>query len=207
MKICEMFRSIQGEGLTMGCLTYFIRTSGCNLSCIWCDTKYSQEDGEEVSLDDILETVKDDRHICLTGGEPLLQEEIYELMEALLSRGKIIDLETNGSIDLSNVPKDPNLMISMDIKCPSSEMEERMLLSNIPLLKPTDQLKFVIGEEGDFEYALNFLEENEVNCNVIFCPVGGMDIEPLAEEVIERRLDVRVLPQLHKMIWGNKRSV
>jgi 7-carboxy-7-deazaguanine synthase len=128
-------------------------------------------------------------------------------MDALLEKKRRIVLETNGSVDISRVRKDPDLIISMDIKCPSSGMEDHMVISNMDLLKPTDQLKFVIDDGGDLEYAILLLRHKPVKCEVIFCPVGGMDIEPLAEEVVERQLNVRVMPQLHKMIWGNRRSV
>ena len=207
MKICEIFKSIQGEGLMIGALTFFVRTSGCNLDCSWCDTQYSKQKGTEMSVDDIISEIGDCRNVCLTGGEPLLQNDVYELMDKLLKKGKTIVLETNGSKDISEVPKDPNLIISMDIKCPSSGMEEEMMLSNMDILKKTDQIKFVLSNGGDFEYALLLLKEKPVKCTIIFSPVGGMDIEPLAEEVIERNLDVRVMPQLHKIIWGNKRGV
>jgi len=191
----------------IGSLTYFVRSTGCNLSCSWCDTKYSnEEEGTEMSVDEILDIVRDDRNICITGGEPLLQDDVYELMEELLKMGKRIVLETNGSVSLSKVPQDSQLIISMDIKCPSSGMDDRMNMSNLALLKPTDQLKFVVENKNDLEYAISIIEKG-VDCNVIISPVGGMDIEPLADEMVERRLDVRVLPQLHKMIWGNKRSV
>jgi len=207
MRLCESFRSIQGEGLMIGALTYFVRLTGCNLSCSWCDTSYSnEEEGTETSVSEILELVKNDRNICITGGEPLLQDDVYELMEELLKRGKTIVLETNGSISLSRVPKDPDLMISMDIKCPSSGMEDKMDMSNLAILKPTDQLKFVVEDKNDLEYAISVIEKG-VDCNVIISPVGGMDIGPLADEIVERKLDVRVLPQLHKIIWGNRRSV
>ena len=191
----------------IGALTYFVRLTGCNLSCSWCDTSYSnEEEGTETSVSEILELVKNDRNICITGGEPLLQDDVYELMEELLKRGKTIVLETNGSISLSRVPKDPDLMISMDIKCPSSGMEDKMDMSNLAILKPTDQLKFVVEDKNDLEYAISVIEKG-VDCNVIISPVGGMDIGPLADEIVERKLDVRVLPQLHKIIWGNRRSV
>ena len=207
MKICETFKSIQGEGLMIGALTFFIRTAGCNLNCSWCDTQYSKSVGRDVSVDEIVNEVGDCRNVCITGGEPLLQEAVYELMDKLLMKGKRIVLETNGSMNISKVCKSPNLIISMDIKCPSSGMEEEMMLSNMRLLKATDQLKFVVSNGGDFEYALLLLKEKPVESTIIFSPVGGMDIEPLAEEIVERNLDVRVLPQLHKMIWGNKRGV
>ena len=207
MRICEMFRSVQGEGSTIGTVTYFIRSSGCNLSCAWCDTKYSSSGGDELSVDEIMKLVRNEKNICVTGGEPLLQSDIYDLLAALLAGGKKIVLETNGSVDISDVPKNESLMISMDIKCPSSDMSDKMLLSNLDHLKVTDQLKFVISDGSDLEYAVEFINDHEPICSVIFTPVGGMDIEPLAEEVIERGMNVRVLPQLHKIIWGEKRGV
>lgn len=207
MQVCELFRSIQGEGKMIGALTYFIRTVGCNLDCSWCDTKYAENGGNEMTVDSIMELVKDDINICLTGGEPLLQKDSLELLRRLSDAGKITVLETNGSMDLKAVPDSDNIIISMDIKCPASRMEKKMLFSNIGLLRKKDQLKFVITDGIDLEYALEVMKDNPTKSDIIFSPVGGMDIEPLAEEVIERRLNVRVLPQLHKIIWGNKRSV
>ena len=207
MKICEMFRSIQGEGTTIGSITFFIRSVGCNLSCDWCDTKYSRTGGTEMSVSEIIERTGDERNVCVTGGEPLLQDDIYELLDALLAEGKKVVLETNGSVDISKVPSSEGLMISMDIKCPSSGMSDKMIFDNIQYLKSSDQLKFIIGDGSDLEYAIDFIDSHKIRCSIIFSPVGGMDIEPLAEEAIERNLDVRVLPQLHKIIWGNKRAV
>ena len=207
MKICETFRSIQGEGLTIGSVTYFIRSVGCNLACRWCDTKYSRTGGEEMSVPEIMERAADERNICVTGGEPLLQDDIYELLDALLDAGKNIVLETNGSVDISEVPKNERLMISMDIKCPSSGMSDKMIFSNIDLLRPSDQLKFIIADGSDLEYALDLIASRDIKCVVILTPAGGTDIEPLAEEAIGRGLNVRVLPQLHKIIWGSSRGV
>ena len=208
MKVCESFRSLQGEGKKIGVPTYFIRTVGCNLKCSWCDTQYaSSESGEEMSVDDIIKLTKDESDICLTGGEPLLQKEVPELLKRLSDAGKTVVLETNGSVSLKDVPDSENIIISMDIKCPGSEMQDRMDFSNIPLLKKKDQLKFVISDGIDLEYAVEILEKYRPGCEVIFTPVGGMDIEPLAEEVVDRRINARVLPQLHKIIWGNKRAV
>lgn len=207
MKICETFVSIQGEGLMMGAPTLFIRTSGCNLDCSWCDTKYAFGDGRETDVAQLVEMAAGISHVCVTGGEPMLQEELPELLEALISEGKHVVLETNGSMDVSRLPKDRNLMISMDIKCPSSGMSERMLASNIAVLGEKDQLKFIIGDDSDFEFATDVLRAYMPGTNVIFSPVGGMDLRPLAEEVLRRKLEVRVLPQLHKIIWGDRRSV
>jgi len=207
MMITETFRSLQGEGKRIGALTYFIRSSGCNLRCTWCDTGYSMSGGTEMSVNEICDLVKDDEEICFTGGEPLLQEDAPELIERLSSQGKTVVIETNGSVDISSIPDRENIIISMDIKCPSSGMHDKMLFDNIGYLKKKDQLKFVISDGDDLEYAVSVYEKYRPGCEVIFSPVGGMDIEPLAEEIIERRLAVRVLPQLHKIIWGNRTGV
>lgn len=207
MKICEYFKSVQGEGITMGIPTYFVRTAGCNLRCEWCDTTYAQTGGLEATVDDIMEHVGDSKYVCVTGGEPLLQEEMPQLLKRLVTAGKEVVLETNGSMDLSNVPDSPHIVISMDIKCPSSGMQDRMRMSNLRILTGKDQVKFVIADKKDLYYAIKVLEDNKIDANVIFSPVGGLNIKPLAEEVVSRRLDVRVLPQLHKIIWGDQRSV
>ena len=208
MKVCESFRSLQGEGKKIVVPTYFIRTVGCNLKCSWCDTQYAtSEPGEELSVDDIMEIVKDEKDVCLTGGEPMLQKEMPELLRRLSDAGKTVVLETSGAVSLKDVPDSENIIISMDIKCPGSGMQDRMDFSNIALLRKKDQLKFVISDGIDLEYSVEILEKYKPECEVIFTPVGGMDIEPLAEEVVERRIDARVLPQLHKIIWGNKRAV
>ncbi|MGI6472192.1 MAG: 7-carboxy-7-deazaguanine synthase QueE [Candidatus Methanomethylophilaceae archaeon] len=206
MRITETFTSLQGEGLKMGVPTYFIRTAGCNLDCSWCDTKYAFGEGTERDIRDLVRECNVS-HVCVTGGEPMLQDELPELIGLLLSEGKHIVLETNGSVDISNLPKDGNLMISMDVKCPSSGMSDRTILSNLRNLTMKDQLKFIIEDNGDFEYAVETLKKHSPETNVIFSPVGGMNLKPLAEEVLSRGLDVRVLPQLHKIIWGDKRSV
>ena len=208
MRICEIFHSIQGEGLMMGVPTTFVRTVGCNLRCEWCDTQYSMDGGEEMSLDAIMERIGDVKHVCVTGGEPMLQPEMPELLRRLVSEGKQVVLETNGSVDLSDVPRDPLMLISMDIKCPSSGMTDRMLYSNLSLLSRKDQLKFIVRDDDDFDFALDVLERYPVDTNIIFGPVGGtVKLEWLVDMVLESGVDARVLPQLHKIIWGDKRAV
>jgi len=207
MKICEYFRSIQGEGITIGIPTYFIRTAGCNLRCVWCDTAYAQEDGREMSVDEIMEFVDDTENVCITGGEPTLQEDMPMLIDRLLAAEKKIVFQTNGSRDISWIPKDERIIVSLDVKCPSSGMSENNLFSNLEHIGKKDQLKFVIGDQIDLNYAIRFIRENETAANVIFCAVGGTALLPIAEEVVHRKLNVRVLPQLHKIIWGEKRSV
>ena len=192
----------------MGVPTVFVRAVGCNLRCSWCDTMYSMEGGTEMSIPEILDKVGECRTVCVTGGEPMLHKDILELLDALIAKGKKVVLETNGSIDLKDVPKDPLMMISMDIKCPSSGMQDRMLDSNIDLLSMKDQLKFIIKDREDFDYAVRYLREHPVKTNVIFGPVGGTDkLGWLVEQVLENDVDARVLPQLHKIIWGDRKGV
>ena len=208
MRICEIFNSIQGEGLTMGAPTVFVRAVGCNLRCSWCDTGYSFEGGTDMTVDEVLEEIGDCFRVCFTGGEPMLQPDAVELMERLVSEGIQVILETNGSVDLSEVPRDPLVMISMDIKCPSSGMTDRMMLSNIDLLSSKDQLKFVIKDQTDLDFAVGFVRSHSIPCPVIFGPVGGTGrLEWLVQRVLDEHLDVRVLPQLHKIIWGDRKGV
>jgi len=191
----------------MGVPTCFIRTVGCNLSCEWCDTKYSYEGGEEMSIDMIVSLIGDAKNICITGGEPLLNPEMPELLKILIEKNTYIVVETNGSIDISVIPVSERIIVSMDIKCPSSGMMDKMMFANIPLLKEKDQLKFIIGDMGDLEYASRIVDLYPTKANIIFTPVGGMNLKPLAEGVLRRNINARVLPQLHKIIWGNQRAV
>lgn len=208
MRICEIFESIQGEGLTMGAPTVFVRAVGCNLRCSWCDTGYSFEGGTEMTVDQVVDRVGDAFRVCFTGGEPMLQPDAVELIKRLIGKGIQVVLETNGSVDLSKVPRDPLVMISMDIKCPSSGMTDRMLLSNLGLLSRKDQLKFVIKDQGDLDFAVRFVREQSPDTNIIFGPVGGTGrLEWLVQRVLDEHLDIRVLPQLHKIIWGDKQGV
>ena len=160
-----------------------------------------------MTIPDILALIGDVENVCFTGGEPLEQKDAPELLSALVKAGKTVVLETNGSKDISVVPESGNIIISMDIKCPSSGMQDRMYLPNLGLLSKKDQLKFVIADRADLDYAENFIREHPVDTNIIFSAVGGLDIKSLAEEVVSKKLDVMVLPQLHKIIWGNKQGV
>ena len=208
MRICEIFNSIQGEGLTMGAPTVFVRAVGCNLRCSWCDTGYSFEGGTEMTVDEILDEVGDAFRVCFTGGEPMLQPDAVELIGRLVSRGIQVVLETNGSVDLSTVPGGPLVQISMDWKCPSSGMTGRMLESNLDILSGKDQLKLIIKDQGDLDFAVDFVRSYDIACPVIFGPVGGIDrLEWLVQRVLDEHLDVRVLPQLHKIIWGDRKGV
>ncbi|UCE92217.1 MAG: radical SAM protein [Methanobacteriota archaeon] len=206
MKIYSIFRSLQGEGLTIGQPTVFIRTSGCPLRCTYCDTAKALEEGKEMSLEDIVEAVEvyGTRHVCLTGGEPLAQDDAYRLIQRLLDSRHVVIVETSGAIPIDEMPCDERLSISMDIKCPSSGESDKMIWENIELLGPTDQLKFVIGDVEDYEFAKDTVRKHTPMCEVIFTPVGGTELRGLAEDVLRDEIDVRVLPQLHKLIWGDE---
>lgn len=208
MKVVEIFRSLQGEGIHIGEPTVFVRFAGCNLRCEWCDTKYAWEGGEERSSDQIMEEVKGlgGKHVCLTGGEPMMQKGIVALVNRMLNSGYHLTLETNGTCELEELPCTERLTISMDVKCPSSGMSGRTRQSNLELLGPTDQLKFIVADQKDYDYAMKVLKETKLLCAVIMTPVGGKDLKWLAEAVLRDKLDVRVLPQLHKMIWGDARG-
>ncbi|MDD1773728.1 MAG: radical SAM protein [Methanomassiliicoccales archaeon] len=210
MRISEVFHSLQGEGVLIGTPTVFVRTCGCNLECVWCDTVYArEEEGTEMSPSDVIEKVRGygTPFVCLTGGEPLLQKDVFKLIDLLLKDSFHVSVETNGSLPLEDLPCSDNLLISMDIKCPSSGMSARMLMENLELLSPADQLKFVVADENDLLFAEEVLREHQVLCPVILTPVGGLDLHPVAEWALRKRLRVRVLPQLHKIIWGERRAV
>ena len=208
MKICEIFYSLQGEGLLMGIPTAFVRTMGCNLDCEWCDTPYARDGGEEMEVDEVVKMIRSFgvETVCITGGEPLIQDDTFVLIDSLLTMGHSIQIETNGSVPLDTLPCYEELMISMDLKTPSSGMADRMVMENLEALSIFDQLKFVVSNREDMEYVEGVLSEHDVKCPVIVTAVGGVDLREVAEWVLERRLEVRVLPQLHKIIWGDERG-
>jgi len=214
MKVCEIFYSIQGEGELAGYPTIFIRLTGCNLRCRYCDTEYAFYEGKEMGIDDIIERIKGyrSRYVCVTGGEPLLQREVLDLMETLLEDGYIVSLETNGSISLEDVcmrlgKYGDSFIISMDIKCPSSGMSERMRLENIDLLRENDQLKFVVLDEDDYNYAKDIISRYRPRCKIIIQPVWGTDVRKIAELMLKDGLQARLSLQIHKIIWGDRRGI
>jgi 7-carboxy-7-deazaguanine synthase len=192
----------------MGIPTTFVRTSGCNLECRWCDTSYARDEGHEMTLDRILGEIEKIGcwQVCITGGEPMSQEETVKLIDMLLEEGYFVTLETNGSISLEKLACSETLMISMDIKCPGSGQSEKMDFANIELLGPTDQLKFVISDREDYDYARKIIKDYTPGCSVVMTPVWGFEIGKIIEWVLKHRLEVRVLPQLHKLVWGNERG-
>jgi len=208
MKVNEMFPSLQGEGIYIGIPMFFVRFTGCNLRCTWCDTKYAFYEGEEMEIDEIVERIEKSgmKWICLTGGEPLIQKDIYKLIYRIMNSHEIL-IETNGSVSIEDIPTEENIHISLDIKTPSSKMHNHMKFENLDYLGEGDFVKFVIMDEGDFQYAKKVMEEHDIKTEIVFQPVWGTDMKWLVTRVMEEKLNVRVLPQLHKMIWGEKRGV
>lgn len=219
MRINEIFHSIQGEGTRAGVRCVFVRLTGCHLRCTFCDTEYSFHEGEWMSLDEIAGRVRafDCPTVEITGGEPLLQPDVFELMSRLADAGHLVMLETSGAVSIERV--DPRIVRIVDVKTPSSGEADRNSSSNLDLIRPTDELKFVIGTREDYEWSRDFVAQHKLTarCPVLFCPVVGIDegdraglalyqghLEPaaLAAWIIEDRLDVRFGYQLHKIIWS-----
>jgi 7-carboxy-7-deazaguanine synthase len=207
MKVCEIFASIQGESSYAGLPCVFVRMTGCNLRCVYCDTTYAYEEGREMSWDEILEAVNryGIRLVEITGGEPLLQKDTLSLMERLLDNGFTVLLETNGSENIQDVDK--RVTIIMDIKTPKSGMFERMDLMNLKYVKPDDEIKFVVIDREDYEWVRNFIKDYGLiegltnKCKILLSPAYGTLLpEDLSKWIIEDRLPVRLNLQLHKYI-------
>lgn len=205
MRIIEVFHSVQGEGPFTGLRTSFIRTARCNLRCSWCDTPYSFGPGRERSIPSLLREVRRHRtrYACLTGGEPLLQGDSPRLLRELHAVGLTTVVETGGSLDLGPYLGIPGVVLSVDVKCPGSGMSHANRWSNLPRLRPTDVLKFVVKDRRDYLYARRVLRQHPVRAQVVFQPVWGTDARALAEWVLADRLDGRVMLQEHKFLWGD----
>ena len=218
-KIAEIFESINGEGTLAGQLAFFIRFTGCNLNCSYCDTKWANvPDAKytEMTADEILSAVKKSgiKNVTVTGGEPLIQQEIFLLLETLCGDGRYVEIETNGSADVSEVVKikGERPALTMDYKLPASGMESHMLTENFALLEKKDTVKFVAGSRADLERALEIIREFRLTerCSVYISPVFG-EIEPaeIVDFMLENKLNgVNVQLQMHKFIWDpNARGV
>jgi len=205
MRIIEVFHSLQGEGPWTGERTTFIRTARCNLRCSWCDTTYSFGPGRERSIASLVEEVRRHRtrFVCLTGGEPLLQTESPVLVAELARRGITTVIETGGSLDVGPYLDLPRVVLSVDVKCPSSKMSAHNRWSNLPRLRAQDVLKFVIADRTDYLYAKRVLRKYAGPAVRVFQPVWGTDAGALADWVLKDRLDVRVMLQEHKVLWGD----
>ena len=207
LTVCEIFRSIQGEGTRAGLPCTLVRLAGCNLRCSWCDTTYAWQGGRETTLEDILQQV--DRLGCrrveVTGGEPLIQPGTPELLRELCDRGYETLLETNGSIDVSGM--DPRVIRIVDFKCPSSGQSEHNRWENVEHLSPGDEVKFVIADRADYDFARAALVDRGLvgRCTVLLGPVAGrLPPATLAEWMLTDGLDVRLNLQLHKILWPEK---
>jgi len=204
MKISEIFTSIQGETSFVGLPFTFVRLTGCNLRCSYCDTQYAYEEGTEYSLDAVVAEVNKRAvsRVVITGGEPLLQDETYILCSRLLDAGVTVLLETNGSILIKDV--DQRVHRILDLKCPGSGMDKYMNLQNVDYLTVRDEIKFVISHREDFEWALEILKQHEMQgrAHVLFSPVSDrLHPQELAEWILQEKLNVRLQLQIHRYIW------
>jgi len=206
LTINEIFYSIQGESTYAGRPCVFVRLTACDLRCSWCDTAYAFHEGGKRSLDDVLAEVN--RYDCplveVTGGEPLLQDAVYPLMERLLAEGRTVLLETGGHRSTERVPSE--VVTILDVKCPGSGEAQRNDWTNLERARPHDQVKFVIKDRTDYEYARDIVVRHQLSgrvAAVLFSPVHGvMEARDLAAWILADRLDVRLQLQAHKFIWG-----
>ena len=207
LTVNEIFFSIQGESTRAGHPCAFVRLAQCNLRCTYCDTEYAFYEGKEMSLENIIRQVDDypTDLVEITGGEPLLQSAVFPLIKRFLDDGKIVLIETGGSIDVR--PVDSRAILIYDIKCPDSGMMDKNLWENLPQLKPNDEVKFVLGSRRDYEWAKEQLDRWDLvsRHTVLFSSVWGqLDSRELAEWVLQDGLQVRLQVQLHKILWGNE---
>ena len=209
LRVSEIFYSLQGESPRAGLPTVFVRLTGCPLRCTWCDTEYAFSGGETQTLGDVLIEVARHgaRQVCVTGGEPLAQKACLPLLTALCDAGYSVSLETSGALDITGV--DPRVSRIMDLKAPASGEADRNHWENLGQLTAQDELKIVLAEEADYEWAKSVLAARRLDkiCPVLFSPVAGkLDAKLLAEWVLRDKLPVRVQLQLHKIIWGSERG-
>jgi 7-carboxy-7-deazaguanine synthase len=204
LKVNEVFFSIQGEGDRSGWPCIFIRLSFCNLRCSWCDSEYTFYEGEDQSIEEVLDSISGYpcKLVEVTGGEPLVQEDCLPLLKALCDAGYEVMLETSGSLDIA--PVDPRVRRIMDLKCPGSGMVSRNRMENLKELRDTDELKFVIQDRLDYEWAKDLIltEQLPDRCPILFSPVWDrVEFAELAEWILDDGLPVRLQLQIHKFIW------
>ncbi len=211
LRITEIFHSLQGEAATVGLPTAFVRLTGCPLRCQYCDTEYAFSGGELIELEEILRQVgtKKVRYVTVTGGEPLAQPDCLGLLQRLCDADYRVSLETSVAIDTSGV--DERVSVVLDLKTPGSGELSRNLYDNIALLKPIDQVKFVICNREDYEWAKFKLDEyllrDRVSEVLFSASHGELESVVLAQWILDDGLDVRLQVQLHKLLWGNKQGV
>ena len=211
VRLTEIFHSLQGEARTVGRPTVFVRLTGCPLRCTYCDTAYAFEGGKQHSLDSVLAQVAEHSadYVTVTGGEPLAQPAAIQLMQRLCDAGYQVSLETGGAMPIDDV--DDRVSIVLDLKTPASGECDRNLLANVPLLRPKDQVKFVICDRGDYKWSKAQVHMHDLGSRVddiLFSPsYEELAAVLLAQWVLEDRLKVRMQLQLHKQIWGDKKGV
>ena len=206
IKLTEIFLSIQGESDSVGWPTVFVRLTGCPLRCHYCDTAYAFHGGEWFAVESVLERVASyaTRHVCVTGGEPLAQKGCAQLLTALCDAGYAVSLETSGAIDISKV--DSRVTRVVDVKTPASGEVTRNRLQDLALLRREEQIKFVLCDRADFEWARDLVRERSLDrvCTVLFSPsYQQLPAHELAQWVLDERLPVRLQIQLHKYLWGD----
>ncbi|MBE9515852.1 MAG: 7-carboxy-7-deazaguanine synthase QueE [Proteobacteria bacterium] len=207
LRITEIFCSLQGESRTIGWPTTFIRLTGCPLRCRYCDTEYAFRGGTVMTQQAILEQTAEYgvQHVTVTGGEPLAQKAVHRLLKSLCDTGYQVSLETSGALAIDDV--DSRVTVVMDIKTPSSGEQTKNLYDNIPKLKPNDEVKFVIANREDYEWACECILEHNIadRCDVLMSPAfAEQDAAELAKWIVDDRLPVRFQLQLHKILWGDK---
>jgi 7-carboxy-7-deazaguanine synthase len=207
IKINEIYLSVQGESSHTGLPCIFVRLTGCNLRCAWCDTAYAFHEGKTRSIDQTLKEMEKFgvNLVEITGGEPLMQEDVYPLMNALLKNGYQVMLETGGSLSLKKVPRD--VIKIMDLKCPGSGEHEKNNLDNLKFLAPHDEIKFVILDRQDYEWSRELIKKYKINeiAPILFSPVyDKLELKEMVKWILEDRLPVRLQTQLHKIIWNKE---
>jgi 7-carboxy-7-deazaguanine synthase len=209
LKITEIFFSLQGEAVTVGIPTTFVRLTGCPLRCHYCDTEYAFSGGDWMSLDEILEHVAANktRYVTVTGGEPLAQKPCLNLLVMLCDAGYLVSLETSGALDVAQV--DGRVVKVMDIKTPGSGEVTRNRLDNLASISPHDQVKFVICDKQDYIWSRDFVDQHRLSerCEVLFSPsYDQLPASELADWILHDALPVRMQLQLHKLLWGNQQG-
>lgn len=208
LRLTEIFHSLQGESRTVGCPTVFVRLTGCPLRCTWCDTAYAFQGGTLTELSDILAIVASyhTRHVTVTGGEPLAQPACHTLLTALCDAGFDVSLETSGALSTAEV--DPRVSVVLDLKAPGSGESDRNDYSNVSRLRPHDQVKFVLADRQDYEWAVEKIAAHDLVqrvSDVLFSPVHDqLAPRDLAEWILADRLTVRFQLQLHKLLWPHE---
>lgn len=206
LRITEIFHSLQGESVTVGLPTVFVRLTGCPLRCQYCDTAYAFSGGEVFSLDEIINKVAayECKQICITGGEPLAQPACIDLMKRLCDEGYSVSIETSGARDISAVDK--RVMIVMDLKTPDSQEVDKNLMTNLQYLKLSDQIKFVLCSREDYEWACDMIIKHRLNecAQLLFSPSWNqLNPTDLANWIIQDKLPVRFQLQIHKILWND----